>query len=518
MGNVVPHAILHGRKRKFDDVEQQEADAEEDNLNTPKKKKLKSTSKYIFETLFVNGEGSDIKLVALGKVWPLHKVYLCQSGYFASMFSGSWKESDLDVIHMNFPDENITESALRVALGSLYQDDVLLEPVGAVSVLAAATLLSLDGLIVQCADVLQETISAKTVCKYHSAAVTYGQQQLALECIDWLEKNLMTSQTVELLRDISCQLMVKLVLSDNLFVIQVEMDLYSMLKKWLFLQLHPIWQGKLRDLTRETEPFFRSRAGLTCEDFLSTVRGAPYAIMFRGLRIQHLVNDLASVKILEQDHIIPMEWLMSGYRRQWLQMLQVEQGQDQGPNEEPETTAFKFPDESLRCGRVLYKEGDYCWRWTGYNFGVDLLLSFTNRLFTLRRNTHQQTTPGAACLKNERHVMFKLTVASFDNLGHAKYIKTSGLKHLSLGKDEDAIIMTIERHVAFPLRVSCNFLVYTPKEEWAEQKTAENVSQSKSTTCGASNHQNINTESGAEIGTNSVPALANPDSPEVSNE
>ena len=26
----------------------------------------------------MNGEGSDIKLVALGKVWPLHKVYLCQ--------------------------------------------------------------------------------------------------------------------------------------------------------------------------------------------------------------------------------------------------------------------------------------------------------------------------------------------------------------------------------------------------------------------------------------------------------
>ena len=36
-------------------------------------------------------------------------------------------------------------AALRVALGSLYQDDVLLEPVGAVSVLAAATLLSLVG-------------------------------------------------------------------------------------------------------------------------------------------------------------------------------------------------------------------------------------------------------------------------------------------------------------------------------------------------------------------------------------
>jgi len=37
MGNVVPHTILHGRKRKLDDVEQEGTDAEEDNLNTPKK-------------------------------------------------------------------------------------------------------------------------------------------------------------------------------------------------------------------------------------------------------------------------------------------------------------------------------------------------------------------------------------------------------------------------------------------------------------------------------------------------
>ena len=37
MGNVVPNAILPGRKRTFDDVEQEAADAEEDTLNTPKK-------------------------------------------------------------------------------------------------------------------------------------------------------------------------------------------------------------------------------------------------------------------------------------------------------------------------------------------------------------------------------------------------------------------------------------------------------------------------------------------------
>ena len=37
MGNVVPNAILPGRKRTFDDVEKEAADAEEDILNTPKK-------------------------------------------------------------------------------------------------------------------------------------------------------------------------------------------------------------------------------------------------------------------------------------------------------------------------------------------------------------------------------------------------------------------------------------------------------------------------------------------------
>lgn len=42
------------------------------------RKKLKSTSKYIYQTLFLNGENSDIRICALGQEWNLHKVYLCQ--------------------------------------------------------------------------------------------------------------------------------------------------------------------------------------------------------------------------------------------------------------------------------------------------------------------------------------------------------------------------------------------------------------------------------------------------------
>lgn len=44
----------------------------------PFRKKLKSTSRYIYQTLFLNGENSDIRICALGQEWNLHKVYLCQ--------------------------------------------------------------------------------------------------------------------------------------------------------------------------------------------------------------------------------------------------------------------------------------------------------------------------------------------------------------------------------------------------------------------------------------------------------
>ncbi|XP_027766446.1 germ cell-less protein-like 1 [Empidonax traillii] len=48
-----------------------------------RRKKLKSTSKYIYQTLFLNGENSDVKICALGEEWNLHKIYLCQvSGSF----------------------------------------------------------------------------------------------------------------------------------------------------------------------------------------------------------------------------------------------------------------------------------------------------------------------------------------------------------------------------------------------------------------------------------------------------
>lgn len=45
--------------------------------------------------------------MALGKTWRLHKVYLCQSSYFASMFGGSWRETNQDFVNIEIIDPKI---------------------------------------------------------------------------------------------------------------------------------------------------------------------------------------------------------------------------------------------------------------------------------------------------------------------------------------------------------------------------------------------------------------------------
>ena len=46
------------------------------------------------------------------------------------------------------------------------------------------------------------SVSAETVCSYHSAGVMYGQPRLVQSCIDWLEKTLLPMQSAELLQNI----------------------------------------------------------------------------------------------------------------------------------------------------------------------------------------------------------------------------------------------------------------------------------------------------------------------------
>ncbi|XP_066234177.1 germ cell-less protein-like 1 isoform X2 [Saccopteryx leptura] len=402
------------------DEDEEEGDQQQRLLNTPRRKKLKSTSKYIYQTLFLNGENSDIKICALGEEWSLHKIYLCQSGYFSSMFSGSWKESSMNIIELEIPDQNIDVEALQVAFGSLYRDDVLIKPSRVVAILAAACMLQLDGLIQQCGETMKETINVKTVCGYYTSAGTYGLDSVKKKCLEWLLNNLMTHQNVELFKELSINVMKQLIGSSNLFVMQVEMDVYTALKKWMFLQLVPSWNGSLKQLLTETDIWFsKRRKDFEGISFLETEQGKPFVSVFRHLRLQYIISDLASARIIEQDSLVPSGWLSSVYKQQWLAMLRAEQDSEVGPQE---INKEELEANSMRCGRKLTKDGEF----------------FFNP---------------------------RLRLASFDSSGKLICSRTTGYQILTLEKDQEQVVMNLDsRLLIFPLYICCNFLYISPEK------------------------------------------------------
>lgn len=55
----------------------------------------------------------------------------------------------------------MTFLALKVVFGSLYNDEVTLNPLEIVPILATATMFQLDGIIEKCTEVMLETINPK---------------------------------------------------------------------------------------------------------------------------------------------------------------------------------------------------------------------------------------------------------------------------------------------------------------------------------------------------------------------
>lgn len=67
-----------------------------------------STAQYVYQALYKEGKNSDVTVRALGEDFHLHKIYLCQSAYFASMFGGSWLEATKKYIYIDIVDPLIT--------------------------------------------------------------------------------------------------------------------------------------------------------------------------------------------------------------------------------------------------------------------------------------------------------------------------------------------------------------------------------------------------------------------------
>ncbi|MGH0136823.1 UNVERIFIED_CONTAM: hypothetical protein FKN15_019815 [Acipenser sinensis] len=151
-----------------------------------------------------------------------------------------------------------------------------------------------------------------------------------------------------------------------------------------------------------------------------------------------------------------------------------------GPSPQ-EANKEEFEVSSMRCGRKLAKDGDYCWRWTGFNFGFDLLVTYTNRFIVFKRNTLSQPCGGSVSLQPRRNIAYRLRLASFDGSGKVICSRSTGYQVLALEKDQEYVVMNLDsRLLAFPLYIGCNFLYISPDSRRQESAEPESSSSNAS--------------------------------------
>nr|XP_023015152.1 protein germ cell-less-like [Leptinotarsa decemlineata] len=450
-----------GKKRRHSESDEEQNDKVVDVvLHTPKRKKLESTANYIYQALFVTGTNSDVTVRALGEEFRLHKVYLSQSPYFASMFGGSWLETTKKYITIDIVDPTITQSSLKVVLGSLYNFEISLNPKEIIPILATATMFQLDGLIDKCAEVMQETINPKTALDYYNAASQYSNKKVRDVCFKWFLMNLMTyyhNKSLSELRTIPISLLSKLVAHPDLVVIQTDYSVYVMLKFWVYLQLFP--EGNVPSLKTVNE-YFSSRPGRV--SFLRSSDGKQFNSAFRGLRLRNMFTHQFDVQILKRDNIIPHTQLDSVLASLWTTILRVNQNKDKGPNEFPREM---FLASSMRCGMVLPVKEKQCWRWTGFHFGIDLVMISEGSNISIKRNNRTELDRQLLSLQTTRHIAIRLTVIKLNEQRQIVYTKQTDIMKVSLTKGEEIQIMSLDDNIDRPIIISANILFTSPNTE-----------------------------------------------------
>ncbi|CAF0737315.1 unnamed protein product [Brachionus calyciflorus] len=423
-------------------------------LIRPCRKKMKSTSCYIYKTLFINGENSDIIVRALNKDWQLHKLYLCQSPYFDSMFKGSkWKESNQTYIEISIPDENITERALHISFGSFYKEEIEIMPIEVINVLACASLFSLEGLIQQCEIIMLENLNAHTVLAYYEAGNLYGVNKVSEKCLKWLCENLMISEELKL-NSISLNLFEKILNMNELIIIQVETDLYSLCKKWLYFDLVKDFKEEAnldsKSWQKIANEFFKNLLIDKTKCLLDYDEYKKYIGIFKKIRLQHIMTDLPSLKLLYNDRIIPVEWIEPLYSKNWLNLLFVDQDK---LSSEFEVDLVDFEKEGLRFGRVLSDDQPATWRWVGFNYGVDLLVTHAARTLTIKRNTINMHSPYRGLLSNKTmlRIFYIIKLVELDDNGNEIWSRKSELTCLDLTRSEEKLILSVDQKVKYPI-------------------------------------------------------------------
>lgn len=195
-----------------------------------------------------------------------------------------------------------------------------------------------------------------------------------------------------------------------------------------------------------------------------TEEGRKYIHVFRVLRIQHMISHTMDVELLLRDNIVPRSWLDRVVLQGWKCTLKINQNEEKGPENCPDDRFFAL---ALRCGRTLTAREKHMWRWTGFHYGLDLIMIADEKTLSVKRN-HRQEFEQLLSLQTVRNVLIRVTVYGLNEQKQVVFTQSSDVHRLSLNKNEEVCLMTFMPEVVFPLVLSANVLYTSPFDESGE--------------------------------------------------
>uniref|UniRef100_A0A1I7TE30 BTB domain-containing protein n=1 Tax=Caenorhabditis tropicalis TaxID=1561998 RepID=A0A1I7TE30_9PELO len=428
--------LKRGRKRKT---------SKEKEVETKKIAKLDTA--YVYQTLFIQGVNSDIVISACGREWHVHKVYLKQAKYFESMFDGVWAEAKSGRVSIEIADPSINADGLNAVLGSLYNNEIEIDLEKIEGTLAAASYLVLNSVIERCAEMMAEALSIENAINFLDLSTRYGLNDVREQSRGLLLHNfwkIMNDRSK--LKQIDRGLMITLLNSPNLFICEGEYDIYKTIKQWIYMRECP--NCNLFD----SPEVFSTNVSKFLENSETDYLLTKYMDILSSIRFEKILLSSETIKIIKNDGLIPKSIIDEMTSALWMSLLENE--------ETPKTLEISDEDFFKRCfrlGRAL-ESVPKCWRWTGFNSGVDILLHLNDYSVCIKRNCLNQKAPYSVSLKSKHLLHYRLVVC--DSNGHV--VNDSGKATWDMAPDEAKTIFRITEETVVPLSVHFQFLIQKP--------------------------------------------------------
>lgn len=163
-----------------------------------------------------------------------------------------------------------------------------------------------------------------------------------------------------------------------------------------------------------------------------------------------MIGDRKSISLVQKDNIIPKQWLLPLYVEQLRRTLLVYTGEDNGPTDIDHDL---FERNSCRCGRIL--ESDSRWCWTGFSYGIDIIVTYNyrTRSLTVKRNTSQPCN-FAGCMQGQRSVILRFKAFTLDENDEEDLSKDTGIMQWNFHTDEEIPLLELEDNWQFPIYIS----------------------------------------------------------------